>query len=845
MGGTWKILIVSAALLFLLASSANAMQVFLDSNVYEVNSEIVYKVVSDTIQNVTVNVRADNATADLMDIFQINITSTGATSATRSQSFTPGDYRVTFQQEGASSATMYFEVVSEILYPECKLMGTAMPVFIDTGTAINAFDDLGGNFTDLLGLNLSEKIFYGNYSNLTGDGKTYHFVVVDEKAAGVYDTVYIDDDKDFEVFDDSEDDSSAPFLETSEGLEEMVEIDSTHRYIIADMDTTTGQKIYMIEPRSSPTFTSSDTLHMLDLISHENGTIAPNKTINMTIYNENDAIVNTSVVTINEDGYFNTSVDLSGYSSGKYFIFANDTPVEVFKVESFKLHAKVTDLSNNPMSSFAPGIKAKVWAVSRNVAGDLLDLDSVPAGTLLLPDGTTSSLTFTKQSTGVYTTETSALTSTGEYKVTVSGKSGSDTESFAAGFNVQSVTMEVMTVNIKYVDEGPGEGTMISAFAPNSNMSALVFLINASKGSSLKTGGPPCGPDGTACIQIPCTNSQFSVVVRDSKGNRYELGNNNFTVMTVDAAASLAGIEGPPDPGMGEQCMIMAWDNNTWMSKSDKYKLEVSFSNSSIGELKGGSSFSVQRLIAMGSTVDFRGDSFSFFGPNSTVRVKLEIRDMVTDELLSSGAILDAKITEMWREWPTRKNALTEMNFNKTQLNESLSGDKITFTSPPEEGFYTANFRFKANVGGTPTDGTGMLFFELKKYMIWADLQSASEDNWYVKAGQNISLSVNIMDIDMGTQYGKGTQASCTGCEGLVATVDSLRNEQFFKEMIEGTDYNVKTGVVANSTSGATITIEPIGENLPSGWYGVDIILNDTENDVQYYGWGWFEIRNF
>ena len=25
----------------------------------------------------------------------------------------------------------------------------------------------------------------------------------------------------------------------------------------------------------------------------------------------------------------------------------------------------------------------------------------------------------------------------------------------------------------------------------------------------------------------------------------------------------------------------------------------------------------------------------------------------------------------------------------------------------------------------------------------------------------------------------------------------------------------------------------------------VDVILNDTENDVQYYGWGWFEIRNF
>jgi hypothetical protein len=136
-----------------------------------------------------------------------------------------------------------------------------------------------------------------------------------------------------------------------------------------------------------------------------------------------------------------------------------------------------------------------------------------------------------------------------------------------------------------------------------------------------------------------------------------------------------------------------------------------------------------------------------------------------------------------------------------------------------------------------------MLFFELKKYMIYANLDSVGEGNWYVKAGENISLSVTIMDIDMGAQYGKGTQASCTGCEGLVATIDSLRNEQFFKEMVEGTDYTLETGVVANSTSGAAITIIPT--NLPSGWYGVDVLLNDTETGATYYGWGWFEIRNF
>lgn len=848
MGEILKFLIVFVLSLFIFSSSAQALQVFLSNNVYELNEDIIYKVVSDTVSNVSVAVNADNATAELMDSFTINISATGATQTTQSQSFPVGDYKVTFTQ-GSSSINAYFTVVDEILFPDCKLMGSAIPIFVETSTPINAFDDLGGNFTDLLTLNLSQYIYYGNFSNLTGDDKTYHFVVIDDKAAGVYETVYIDDDKQFRIFNDNEDNSSVPFLETSEGLEGMVEIDSSHRYILADMDTSTGHGLFMIVPRSSPSFTSSDMLYMLDMLSHENDTIVSNKTLNITIYDENDAVVNTGLVDINDNGYINATVNLSGYDSGKYFIFANGTPVDVFKVESFKLHAKITDLSDNPMSSFAPNSKVKVWAVSRNVNGNLIDLDSVPSGTILLPDGTTSALSFSKESTGVYTAESSALTSTGEYKVTVSGTSGSDTETFTSGFNIKSLLMEVMTLNPKYLDEGTGEGTMVSAFAPNSNISAAIFLLNASKGSGFKSGGPPCGNDGSACIKTPCNSSQFSVIVRNNKGKKYELDETNFSMMTIDDAASMFGAEPPAEPGMGDQCMLLIWDNNSFSSKSGSYKIEILFSNSSLGDLGSGSSFSIQRLIAMGSTVDSRGDSFSFFAPNSTVRVKLEIRDMVTDELLNSSAILDAKITEMWREWPTRKNALTEMNFNKTQLNESLSGDKLIFTSPPEEGFYVANFRFKANVLGTITDGTGMIFFELKKYMIWAELDSASEDNWFVKSGDNIILTVSIMDIDMGARFGEsGATVSCTGCEGLLVNISSLRNEQFFKEMEDSVDYVVTTGVVANSTSGATLNITPQGSggtDMPSGWYGIDIILTDPTSNASYYGWGWFEIRNF
>ena len=123
------------------------------------------------------------------------------------------------------------------------------------------------------------------------------------------------------------------------------------------------------------------------------------------------------------------------------------------------------------------------------------------------------------------------------------------------------------------------------------------------------------------------------------------------------------------------------------------------------------------------------GRSFSFLAPNSTVRVKIEIRDLVTDQLLTPDKILNAKFTSMWKEWPNRKNAFTDMNFSKSLLNESIVNGTIVFTSPPEEGFYIAEFRFQADVGGEIMEGTGNIFFELKKYMIWAELSSAGEDN--------------------------------------------------------------------------------------------------------------------
>ncbi len=849
-----KILGACLATLFafcMLSVSGLALLAFVDKTVYTTNETAILKINRTQNVNITgVVTYASNGTQ--VDNFTIPNGSAGMIEYYYPKQTGLGNFKITLT-EVSDSVDLYFEVVNVYLKPVVRFMGAATPIFVNTSRAVNTENGslTNANFTKLFAFNLSSTIYYGEKENLTGDGRKFSFVVVDERAAGVYDSVYIDDDRIFQLFNDTEDSGTTKFIETAKSPGDMLEADATHRYIIVDINTTSGNGVYLIVPPSSPTYSSSDMLYMTVLVTDSNGNIYPNKTVNVSILDESKAFKNTTLVNIGSEGHIDLAENLSGYAPGKYFIVANETPVEIFKVESFKLHGKVTDISNNPTMEFAPGSKAKIWAVSRDANGDLQNLASDPIGTMMLPDGSTETVTFSAQpnSTGVYTATTSTLTETGEYKVEIQGTDGTSTEKFDVGFRVQSIEMIVEVLNPKYIDEGAGPNTMVTAFAPGSNVTAAIFMINTTKGSGLKSGGPPCGFDGQGCVQVSCDAAQFDVVIRDDLGNKYALNSSQgeFSAMTIETAAASVGLPPPSEPGMKDQCMIMIWgENNTWSNKTRNYKLEIKFSNDSIGNLVSGTTFSIKRLLAQGSTVDFKGDSFSFFAPNSTVRVKLEIRNMVTDELLQASDIMDARFTEMWKEWPNRKNALTDMaGFDKTTLNESIEGDTIVFTSPPEEGFYMAEFRFRANVSGQVLEGTGNIFFELKKYLIWADLDSMSEGNWYAKVGENISLTVSIMDIDMGFQYGKGSTATCTGCTGLVATIDKMFNEQFFKQMQEGTDYTITEGIVVNSTSGASITIHPIGSNMPSGWYGVDILLNDTATGNTYYGWGGFEIRNF
>ncbi len=128
--------------------------------------------------------------------------------------------------------------------------------------------------------------------------------------------------------------------------------------------------------------------------------------------------------------------------------------------------------------------------------------------------------------------------------------------------------------------------------------------------------------DNASTPQDECETRLSIVELRDDDGDTYT--NVTYHIMNFSRALEYLGEqpdEGPPDVMM-RQCMIIFEAPN----KTGTYNLRVKllYHNE---EKTAGAVFGVQKVYATGSSVDFKGDEYSFFAPNTTVRIKLKIKN--------------------------------------------------------------------------------------------------------------------------------------------------------------------------------------------------------------------------
>ncbi|MDY6965478.1 MAG: hypothetical protein SVM80_05835 [Halobacteriota archaeon] len=818
------------------------------SSAYEISastSKIVYTTDEDLSIEGTINY-----TAGQVDISAIIYDSTDTQKAIVNTTSVGGIFNYSYSLSGLSpedhyvnvtdgndSVYMGFEVVSEIVFLEAHLVESKDIVEINTSTTVTTPNAYSGNFSELLSLSKSNVLHYGTKSV---GGTTYYFVLVDQHFHSSYDTLYVDDDNEFLLYSDTEDSTGQIEIVLREG-------DKFKDYIVGHIEFETGETILLGRPVNSSVYDSGSTVNFIVIAKDSNNNLFGNRDIKVDLLYPNKTVISSKNKTTNSSGWFVEDFTAPSVPN-VYSISLNDSlGMDHFKVESFKLLAKITDVNDNPTYSFAPDPIVKINLVSKDSSGDPFNLTSNQA-TIYYPNGTSSTTSLDITSTGTYSYELDLENAPkGQYCVKITGVDGSAQQEVVTGFSIESISVMVESINTDYIDqaEGGGKGMFVNAFAPNSNVTIMVMLSNLSAGGMFA--GDPHGViniDDPATPTDECESRVTIVELTDDRGVSYNITpisgqtRTAFNLTTAGGILGLTGDQAPP-PDMMQQCMLLFQAPN----RSGVYRIEVKVNYN--GEEKyAGDTFGIQRLYAVGDTVDFKGEDFGFFAPNTTVRIKLKVKDLVTDTDLSPENITGAKIIEMHREFPTYSDTLDQVS------DETIDNGTISFLAPAEEGFYWMRFRFKANLDGQIEEGLGSAFFQLKKYMIWGYVDSGSEGGGhgptYVGAGENITLRVNVIEIEKGSMLDLGmtTGLTSTSSDGLIVDVIEIRNDQLMK-IIPTNQYSVSKGFVTNSSANVTI-IPGSATSLPTGWYGADLLLTDpSDTNNTYFGWAWFEVRNF
>ncbi|MCK4335535.1 MAG: hypothetical protein KAW40_02300, partial [Candidatus Aenigmarchaeota archaeon] len=326
--------------LLFLPASVFAISASTDRPVYVINETMTITGTAggSGVLNVTATIR--NSTSD---VTSFNTTSSGGTPNTfnlthlLNESETPaGNYHVIIS-DGSDSVTLYFDILSEMIYLEAHMIKTSEVVNVSTDTLITSAGQGGGNYTDLMALSISDILHYG--TQIIG-ATTYHFVLVDQNLNNIYDTLYIDDDNRFLLYNDTEDSGGDSELEK----QNLREGDRFKDYLIGEIDPEANKTI-LAKPISDPVYSAGSTVNFIVLAKNENKSLLSGQDVSVVLYDSAGNSEGTTSGTTNSFGFLVSSFQAPS-TPDTYIISVNDSMgIEIFFVESFKLMGKVTDLS--------------------------------------------------------------------------------------------------------------------------------------------------------------------------------------------------------------------------------------------------------------------------------------------------------------------------------------------------------------------------------------------------------------------------------------------------------------------------------------------------------------------
>ena len=192
-----------AILVAISVAFASPLSGYIDKQDYVVGEDIIFAGTVASTSAETVNATITNSTGL---VTYSEVTSDGGSSnkfsGTIAANFQPGPYTLTLSTTTDSISFNFSVIIERVEFHAITINATKGAVFVNTSSTISD--------PDLVALSKSGTVHYGN---ATLGGKLYHFALIDQGAAGRYDTVYVDDDANFSLYSNQEDNGTQPLLE--------------------------------------------------------------------------------------------------------------------------------------------------------------------------------------------------------------------------------------------------------------------------------------------------------------------------------------------------------------------------------------------------------------------------------------------------------------------------------------------------------------------------------------------------------------------------------------------------------------------------------------------------------
>ncbi len=792
----------------------NVIQVNTDRSVYTVGDNVS---VSGVVLNNDVGVAGVSVSLSVFNGSDFIVNSVGLVTDSNGffnysfslNSVSPRFYTLSVS-DGSSSINSSFEVVSEMVYVDLSQVVSGSVVFVNT----SSIDDSGFDLTEVSN---NSPIRIGNASI---NGKTFYFLLADPDVSGVFDKVYIDDDKNFTLTNAYEGGLEGDYTESGP----LVQGGSWNNSFSLIKVFSDGSGLILARPVSSISYSPSSSISVVSVAYNGSDSPVSGYPVNINLESYSGVISSVSGVT-DSFGYYG-SVFTAPSSTGAYFFNANDVSFSNFFVETFNARVSLTDVSGVNSIDFIPDEPVNLVVKVFDSAGNPVVADNIVAN-ITNPNGVVTVIpfsSFSSSSSGVYqfTINSSLKSVEGGYSVRVMVVNNSNVLLKDAGFSVNSYSYKVITVNPRRLSSSHDERRISStSFAPSDNITFAIMKVNNSVAGDffMKLEDiASSNTDDSAC-------SNLISIDRIVNSNGVEISPYNVSITTLYHQLQVYGDTG--EPFIQRQCALVFNYNVT-----GTYRISISV-NDGVKSSVIGASFSVQNLDSIAYPVSDSTSNAKLWAqaPNKTIYFKVRVKDLATDSFLPDANITDVKLLSVVREFPSFADV------TRTITNISYSNATLSFNAPASEGGYSVKYLFNATTPRGVETGVGEAFMMLKKYIIYG---VADCNNFFCSPNQNITLNVYAVDIDL---MGSNSGTRSRNGNALSVQVDSIVNEDSFKTMVEGVDYTATTGNMNANEYNSTLNITPI--SLSPGFYSVRLTLRDLITNESFFGWAGFEVRNF